>query len=100
MKLALDTTLLSTETSSQKPSKLGDAARQFESLLIGEMLKAARASDSDGWLGEGDSSEESAMGLAETQFAQALANRGGLGLAKTIELSIGNQINHQPSAHE
>ena len=85
----LSVPLLSTDTataSGKTPSKLADAARQFESLLIGEMLKSARESDSEGWLGSGsDSGSESAMGLAETQFAQAIASQGGFGLAKTIE---------------
>src|SRR5882757_7442156 len=95
----LSVPLLSTDTataSGKTPSKLADAARQFESLLIGEMLKSARESDSEGWLGSGsDSSEESAMGIAETQFAQAIASRGGLGLAKTIERSVANQTGLQ-----
>jgi hypothetical protein len=36
---------------------------------------------SGGWMGTGDDqSADSAMELAEEQFAQALASRGGLGL--------------------
>jgi Rod binding domain-containing protein len=82
----------------KKPSKLADAARQFEALMIGEMLKSARAADSEGWLGSGsDSSEESAMGVAETQFAQAIAGGGGLGLAKSIERAIANQTTANPA---
>jgi len=91
----LSVALLSTDTATaagKTPSKLADAARQFESLLIGEMLKSARESDSEGWLGSGsDSGSESAMGLAETQFAQAIASQGGFGLAKTIERSVASQ---------
>jgi Rod binding domain-containing protein len=94
MSLNLSVPLLDTAAApaEKTPSKLGDAARQFESLLIGEMLKSARESDSDGWLGSGsDSGSESAMGLAETQFAQAIASHGGFGLAKTIERSVAGQ---------
>jgi Rod binding domain-containing protein len=90
----LDATLLSTAAApaEKTPSKLGDAARQFESLLIGEMLKSAHESDSDGWLGSGsDSGSESAMAMAQTQFAQAIAKQGGFGLAKTIERSVAGQ---------
>jgi Rod binding domain-containing protein len=73
----------------KKPAKLAQAAQQFESLMIGEMLKTAREGDSEGWLGSGsDSSAETALGMAETQFAQAIAARGGFGLAKMIERSI------------
>ncbi len=73
----------------KKPAKLAQAAQQFESLMIGEMLKTAREDSSEGWLGSGsDSSAETAMGMAETQFAQAMAARGGFGLAKMIERSM------------
>ncbi|HSW49116.1 MAG TPA: hypothetical protein VLH09_03030 [Bryobacteraceae bacterium] len=64
--------------------RLQEAARQFEALLIRELLRAARG-DSEGWLGAGeDQSAASAMGLAEEQFAGALAAQGGLGLASLI----------------
>jgi flagellar protein FlgJ len=98
---AIDVALLSNATApaEKTPSKLGDAARQFESLLIGEMLKSARESDSDGWLGSGsDSGSESAMGMAETQFAQAIASQGGFGLAKTIERSVASQTAQKEKA--
>jgi peptidoglycan hydrolase FlgJ len=97
---AIDVPLLSAAAPfEKKPSKLTDAARQFESLLIGEMLKSARESDSDGWLGSGsDSGSESAMGMAETQFAQAIASQGGFGLAKTIERSVASQTAQKENA--
>jgi Rod binding domain-containing protein len=73
----------------QKPSKLHDAAQQFEALMIGEMMKTVREARSDGWLGSGaDTGDDSAMEMAEAQFAQALAAGGGLGLSKTIEESV------------
>ncbi len=69
--------------------KIANAATQFEALLIGEMLKSVRESSDDGWLGGGsDSSAESAFGMAENQFAQTISERGGFGLAKTIEHSL------------
>jgi Rod binding domain-containing protein len=58
-------------------------AEQFESLLIAQMLRSARAGE--GWFGTGeDSTAESAMGLAEEQFASAMAAQGGLGLSRLI----------------
>jgi Rod binding domain-containing protein len=67
------------------PLKVEEAARQFESLLIGQILKGMHEAGSAGWLGSGDDpSGESAMELAEEQFAQALAARGGMGLAGLI----------------
>jgi Rod binding domain-containing protein len=67
-----------------EPSKIKDAARQFESLLIGQMLKSM--SDSEGgWLGTGeDEAGSSAMEYAQEIFAQSLSSNGGLGLANLV----------------
>lgn len=66
------------------PAKVRDAAEQFEALLIGQILRSARAGGS-GWLGSGgDSSSECATDMAEQQLAMVLAQRGGLGLADVI----------------
>ena len=65
------------------PKDIKQAAEHFESLLIGQMLRSARAGE--GWFGTGeDSTAESAMGLAEEQFASAMAAQGGLGLSRLI----------------
>ena len=78
--------LSATDPSQAKPKKIHEAAQQFESLLIGEMLKSAHPSDSEGWLGSGESTgDDSAMDMAESQLANALTKGGGLGLAKIIE---------------
>ncbi len=72
-----------------KPDRLHKAAQEFEALLVGEMLKSARESGSDGWLGSGESTgDDSAMDMAESQLANALASSGGLGLANTIERAM------------
>jgi Rod binding domain-containing protein len=66
-------------------AEVRDAARQFESLLLSELLKSVREASGSGWLGTGeDAAGDSAMGLAQEQFAQALAQSGGLGLSKLI----------------
>ena len=66
-------------------ASLEEAARQFEALLIAQLLKSVREQGGAGWLGWGeDPSASSAMELAEEQFAQALASQGGLGLARLI----------------
>jgi Rod binding domain-containing protein len=71
--------------SAQTPTKVEDAARQFEALLVGQLIRSARQAGSEGWLGTGeDQTASSAMELAEEQFAQALTARGGLGLAGLI----------------
>ena len=62
-----------------------DAARQFESLLISQLLKSTQEAGGAGWLGTGDDQAGAqALELAQEQFAQTLANQGGLGLARLV----------------
>lgn len=83
----------------QKPSKIHEAARQFEALMIGEMLKSVREASSEGWLGSGGSeASDSALGMAEGQFATAIANGGGIGLAHMIERSLTKQTSQKVNA--
>ena len=71
--------------SGAEQAKIEKAAKQFESLLIGQIMKSMHEAGSSGWLGGGDDQAgEAAMEMAEDQFAQALASRGGLGLARLI----------------
>ena len=65
-------------------AKLSRAASEFESLLITQMLKTARETSSADDDDDGAESNSSVMELGEQQFAQALANNGGLGLAKIV----------------
>jgi peptidoglycan hydrolase FlgJ len=65
------------------PAKVLDAAQQFESLLLGQILRAARESGG-GWMGSKDASAECATDYAEQQFATVMAKQGGLGLAAMI----------------
>ncbi len=64
------------------PEKVHDAASQFESLLIAQILRSVR--ESGGWLGSNDPTASCAMEFAEQQFASLLAQQGGLGLATLI----------------
>ncbi len=65
------------------PEKVKDSAKQFEALLIGQMLKSMRDSEG-GWLGTGDDAASSAMEYAQENFAQSLSNSGGFGLATLV----------------
>jgi Rod binding domain-containing protein len=73
---------------SRKPSsheKVQNAAKQFESLLISQMMKSMREAGSGGWMGGGeDKAGSTAVEYAEEAFAQALASSGGLGLSRLI----------------
>lgn len=68
-----------------KPGKIEDAAQQFESLLIAQMLRSGRES-APGSLGDDDTDSESSvmLDLAGQQFAQMLAKQGGLGLTRLL----------------
>jgi Rod binding domain-containing protein len=78
-----------TSGTSSEADKLKSAAKQFEALMVGEVLKAARSSSDGGWLGTGDDqSGQLAMELGEQQLAQALASTGGLGIARMVTKSL------------
>jgi flagellar protein FlgJ len=82
---ALAGSLDSATNQPQSPKKLQEAAKQFEALMIGQMMKTVRDSGEGSWLSEGDEAgEDSSMSMAEEQFAQAMASNGGLGLAKMV----------------
>ena len=72
-----------------KPDQISQAATQFEALIIGQVLKAARESSDKGWLGTGDDqTSDMAMEMAEQGLAQGLAAQGGLGIAKMITAKL------------
>jgi flagellar protein FlgJ len=77
------------------------AAKDFEALLIGQMLKSVRTEGS-GWLGSGDSADEDssndvALSMGEEQMAKALSAGGGLGLAKMIEANLQPRSSDAPN---
>ena len=67
------------------PKNVEEAARQFESLLIAQMLQSARRAAREGFgEGEDDTQSSTVLDIAEQQFAQVLARNGGLGLARLV----------------
>ncbi|HME11104.1 MAG TPA: hypothetical protein VKG25_28875 [Bryobacteraceae bacterium] len=73
--------------------RIGEAAKQFEALLIGQMLKSARGVDGDGLMGTEDETSSALMDMGVEQFAQTLANQGGLGMAKMIVAGLESHAN-------
>jgi peptidoglycan hydrolase FlgJ len=70
---------------SNDDSKMAKVGKQFEALIVGQVLKAAREASDGGWLGTGDDQTgELALEMAEQGFAQAVAARGGLGISKSV----------------
>ncbi len=81
----------STENASraESPERVADAARQFESLLITELMRTMREAGTSGWLGtNSDEAGSRAMEYAEEIFAQGLAAQGGIGFANMIETGL------------
>ena len=70
------------------PAKVLNAAKQFESLLVAQMLMSMQDSEG-GWLGTGDDqSASAAMEYGQEAFAQAMSASGGLGLAKMVAAGL------------
>jgi Rod binding domain-containing protein len=74
------------------PEKISAVAKQFEAVMIGQILKTARESSGGGWLDSEDDQEDQTgsmvMEMAEQGFSQAIAARGGLGIAKMVTANI------------
>ena|ERR1700722_7369144 len=82
-------------SSKDTPEKIGKAAMDFEALLIAQMLKSVRESGG-GMTGDADEQDETnspMLELGEQQFAQALSNSGGLGIAKMVIAGLTKHAN-------
>jgi Rod binding domain-containing protein len=70
-------------TGQVRPKNAVDASKQFEALLLAQMLRSAHESADDE-----DSTASTMFDVAGQQFAQMLADRGGLGLSTMIARSL------------
>ncbi len=76
----------------ENPGKLRDAAKQFESMLVAQMLKSVRESVTGlGGDDGGDNASSTYMEMAEQQFSQALSASGGMGIAKMVVAQLGDR---------
>ena len=86
------------------PEKIEGVAKQFEAVMIQTLLKTARDASGGGWLGdEGGADDESGslvMDLGEQGLAQAMAARGGLGIAKMVTDNLERGKAKTPSSEE
>lgn len=84
------------------PEKIAGVAKQFEALMIGQILKTARESSGGGWLDTEDDADDQTgslvMEMAEQGFAQAMAVRGGLGIAKMVTANLEHGRAKTPSS--
>jgi flagellar protein FlgJ len=63
-------------------------AREFEALMVNEMLKSMRATTGKDTLLSGGRGEEVFSSLLDQEYAQAIASQGTLGMAKFIEQQL------------
>ncbi|MGH9558713.1 MAG: rod-binding protein [Bryobacteraceae bacterium] len=82
-----------------KPANAEDAAKQFEALLVGQMLRSMREASADD-NGDSDSTGETMMDVADQQFSKLLASNGGMGLAKMIVKGLNQQQDAEHSQHK
>ena len=64
------------------------AAREFEALFVGMMLKSMRETVGKDMLAGKGQSDEIYRSLLDQEYARAIAEQGGLGLAKMIEAQL------------
>jgi Rod binding domain-containing protein len=80
------------KSASDTPQKISGVAKQFEALMIEQILKSARDTSGGGWLGTDDNQDDQTgslvMELAEQGLSQAMAARGGLGIAKMVTANL------------
>lgn len=74
-------------------TKVEGAAKQFEALLIAQMLRSAREETEDQ-----DSTASTMQDVADQQFSQVLANHGGLGLARLVVTGLQTPSVQPPAA--
>ena len=75
------------------PSRIKEAASQFEALLITQILQSSRASGGGGLMGDTQDQNSTLLELGEQQMAQALASHGGLGIAKMVMAGLNKNAN-------
>jgi flagellar protein FlgJ len=85
---SLSTSPTMTSPAAGKPKDAAEAAKQFEAMLIAQMLHSAREDAGDDALSGEDSGSSTMLDMADQQFSKLLADRGGLGLASLIAKSL------------
>lgn len=79
---------LAPDPADKETKKQLGAAKDFEAILIGQMLHSIRE-EGEGWLGTGDDdASATAFGFGEDELAKALTKGGGLGLSKVIAAGL------------
>jgi Rod binding domain-containing protein len=70
------------------------AAREFEALLIGQLMTSAFSSDQVGVAGGMDSGAQTMLDFGKEHLSRVIADGGGLGLGRLIESGLAaNRMN-------
>ena len=87
---------LTTSEGRTEDQKIKESAKQFEAILINELLKSAQPEDG-GLFGAGEDETSSAtLDMATSQLSQAMANSGGLGISKLVMEGLQRKASAQP----
>ncbi|MBY0502863.1 MAG: hypothetical protein K2X03_03070 [Bryobacteraceae bacterium] len=78
-------------SSEKKPARIAAAAKEFEAVLIEQMLKEARTTGSSLAGEEQDQATSTLKEIADQQFARLIAGQGGLGVTKVLLDSLKNR---------
>jgi Rod binding domain-containing protein len=67
------------------PQRVKEVAREFESLLIAQLMRGMRGGEEQSWFGASTGQSAGALSeFAEQVVARTLASSGGLGLASLV----------------
>lgn len=75
--------------------KIGEAARQFEAVLVRQILSAARKTVIRSGLEQESAATDIYQDMVNAQLAEAITGSGGLGLARSLQVQF-----HRPSKAE
>ncbi|MFN0102124.1 MAG: hypothetical protein ACKV2U_08550 [Bryobacteraceae bacterium] len=74
-----------------KVKDVKSAAREFEALLIGQLMNSAFSSEQMGLGGEMDSGAQTMLDFGREHLSRVIAEGGGLGLGKLIESGLAKE---------
>ena len=74
------------------------AAREFEALLIGQLMNSAFSAEQMAIGGEMDSGSQSMLEFGREHLSRVIAEGGGLGLGKMIESGLAKDEKYAASA--
>jgi Rod binding domain-containing protein len=72
--------------------KVAELARQFEAVMLRQMLRDARQPSPDGILGEGSSESRAYHDIVTERLADTMSRGGGLGVASSLQAQLLRQI--------